>query len=77
VLAESGEKFERHHEMKRVGYDLDKIEERVCEIFGIEKEVMSKGINERQAIGLFNREGQNLSWMRQAGFHMLVQEESR
>jgi len=37
VLAESGEKFERHYEMKRLGYDLDQIEERVCEIFGIEK----------------------------------------
>lgn len=37
VLAESGEKFERHYEMKRLGYDLDKIEARVCEIFKIEK----------------------------------------
>jgi putative transposase len=37
VLAESGETFERHYEMKRLGYDLDKIESRVCEIFRIEK----------------------------------------
>jgi len=37
VLRESGEKFEKRYEMKRLGYDLDRIEERVCEIFGIEK----------------------------------------
>jgi len=37
VLTESGEKFEQRYEMKRLGYDLDKIEERVCELFTIEK----------------------------------------
>ena len=38
VLKEAGEKFERFYEMKRLGYDLKKIEDRVCEIYRIEKE---------------------------------------
>jgi hypothetical protein len=43
MLKESGQRFERHYEMKQQGYDLDKIEARVCEIFGIEKgEIFSK-----------------------------------
>lgn len=33
VLKEAGEKFERSYEMKRLGYDLNTIEERVCEIY--------------------------------------------
>jgi putative transposase len=37
VLKEAEEKFERRYEMRRLGYDLNKIEEQVCEIFGIEK----------------------------------------
>jgi len=43
VLEETGEKFERHYEMKQLGYDLDKIEERICEVFEIEKgEIFSR-----------------------------------
>ncbi|MBU2617540.1 MAG: transposase, partial [Euryarchaeota archaeon] len=38
VLKEADEKFERYYEMKRLGYDLDRIEDRVCEIYNIEKE---------------------------------------
>ncbi len=38
VLKEADEKFERYYEMKRLGYDLDTIEDRVCEIYKIEKE---------------------------------------
>ncbi len=38
VLKEADEKFERYYEMKRLGYDLKAIEDRVCEIYKIEKE---------------------------------------
>ncbi len=38
VLKEADEKFERYYEMKRLGYDLDTIEERVCEIYRIGRE---------------------------------------
>lgn len=38
VLKEANEKFERHYEMKRLGYDLNTIAERVCEIYNVEKE---------------------------------------
>ncbi len=38
VLQEAGEKFERHYAMKRLGYNLNMIEDRVCEIYKIEKE---------------------------------------
>ena len=38
VLKEADEKFERHYEMKRQGYDLTTIEDRVCEIYKVEKE---------------------------------------
>jgi putative transposase len=38
VLKEANEKFERYYEMKRLGYDLNTIEDRVCEIYKIEKE---------------------------------------
>lgn len=36
ILAEAEEKYERYYELKSKGYDFNKIEERVCEIFGIE-----------------------------------------
>ena len=38
VLKEAGEKFEHHYEMKRLGYNLNTIEGRVCDIYKIEKE---------------------------------------
>jgi putative transposase len=38
VLKEADEKFERYYEMKRLGYDLNTIEDCVCEIYDIEKE---------------------------------------
>jgi REP element-mobilizing transposase RayT len=38
VLKEADETFERYYEMKRLGHDLDTIEDRVCEIYKIEKE---------------------------------------
>ena len=38
MLKEADEKFERYYGMKRLGYDLNTIEDRVCEIYKIEKE---------------------------------------
>jgi hypothetical protein len=48
VLKEADEKFERYYEMKRLGYDFDTIEDRVCGIYKIEKE------------GLFSRNRQKV-----------------
>ena len=36
VLKEADEKFSRYYEMKRLGYDLRRIEKEVCEIFEID-----------------------------------------
>jgi putative transposase len=47
VLEEAGEKFERRYEMKRLGYDLDTIEERVCEIYNLEKDDIYSGSREK------------------------------
>jgi len=38
VLEEADEKFNRYYEMKRLGYDLKTVEDRVCKIFKIERE---------------------------------------
>jgi len=43
VLSRAGEKYERRYELKRQGYDLDRIAERVAEIYGMEtREIMSR-----------------------------------
>jgi hypothetical protein len=43
VLKEAEEEFEHHYEMKRLGYDLNKVEDRVCEIFNVDrKDIYSK-----------------------------------
>ena len=50
VLAEAEEKFERFYELKSKGYDLDTIEQKVCEIFGIEPdEIVSKSRQKERA----------------------------
>ena len=50
VLAEAEEKFERFYELKSKGYDLDTIEQKVCEIFGIEPdEIYSKSRQKTRA----------------------------
>jgi REP element-mobilizing transposase RayT len=44
ILAEAEENFERSYELKSKGYDLETIEARVCEIYGIDKsEIFSGG----------------------------------
>ena len=43
-LAEANEKLDRYYEIKSQGYTIEKVEKRVMEIFGIEKDVIySKG----------------------------------
>ena len=36
ILSQANEKFERKYELKRLGYDLDRVAGRVAEIHGIE-----------------------------------------
>ena len=44
VLAEANEKYERFYDLKTKGYDLEKVEQRVIELFDIDKDVLySKG----------------------------------
>ena len=43
ILAEAEEKYERSYELKSKGYDLKSIEERVCEIYDIEKNEIYSG----------------------------------
>jgi hypothetical protein len=47
VLSQSEERYERRHRLRRQGYDLNRIAERVSEVLGIEAdEVFSKGRQE-------------------------------
>jgi REP element-mobilizing transposase RayT len=49
VLTQAKEEYERRYELKRRGYDLDRIADRVGEIFGMERgEVFSKGQHKRK-----------------------------
>lgn len=49
VLSQAEEKYERHYELKRQGYNLDRIAERVAEIYGMEpREIMSRGKQPRK-----------------------------
>jgi putative transposase len=44
ILAEANEKLDRYYEIKSRGYTIEKVEKRVMEIFGVEKDVIySKG----------------------------------
>ena len=49
ILSQSGEQFERRHQLRRQGYDLDRIAERVSEVLGMKPdEVFSKGRQDRK-----------------------------
>ena len=49
VPSQAEGKYERHYELKRQGYDLDRIAERVAEIYGMEtREIMSRGTQPRK-----------------------------
>ena len=56
ILTEADEKFERSYELKRRGYDLKTIEDKVCEIFAVEKDQLYQGSRQQavaDARGLF------------------------
>ena len=40
ILAEANEKLDRYYELKNQGYTIGKVEKRVMEIFGVEKDVI-------------------------------------
>ena len=49
ILSQASEQFEHHYELKRLGYDLDRIASRVAEIYKIEvKEVFLKGKHQKR-----------------------------
>ncbi|MBW1743624.1 MAG: transposase, partial [Deltaproteobacteria bacterium] len=49
LLLQAAEKYERRYELKRHGYDLDRIAERVGEIYGMEpREILSRGKQQRK-----------------------------
>ena len=49
VISQSDEHYERRHRLRRLGYDLDRIAERVSELLGMEPdEVFSKGRQDRK-----------------------------
>ena len=49
VLSQATERYKRRYELKRHGYDLDRIAERVAEIHGMEpREVLSRGKQRRK-----------------------------
>jgi REP element-mobilizing transposase RayT len=49
IISQSEEHYERTHRLKRQGYDLDRIAERVAEVLGMEpNEVFSKGRQDRK-----------------------------
>jgi putative transposase len=49
ILSKADEKFEHKYELKRLGYDLDRIAARVAEIYGIEvDEIFLKGKQQKR-----------------------------
>lgn len=49
VISQSDEHYQRRHRLKRLGYDLDRIAERVIELLGVKPdEVFSKGRQDRK-----------------------------
>jgi broad-specificity NMP kinase len=56
VLSQANERFERRYELKRRGYDMTRVAERVAELVGIAKEeIFQKGRPKKRsdARGLF------------------------
>ena len=49
ILSQSSEKYERKYELKRLGFDLDRVGIRVSEIYGIDPEdILSKGKQQKR-----------------------------
>ena len=56
ILLQAREKYERKYQLKRLGYDLDRVAMRVCELYGIDPEdILAKGKQHKrvQARSLF------------------------
>lgn len=50
VLSQANEKFSKEYELKRLGYDLERVEQRVADLYGIDKkELYSKGRQKKKA----------------------------
>jgi REP element-mobilizing transposase RayT len=50
VLARAEEKFSRRHELKRRGYDIDKVEQKVCRVCGIALDELRNRGREKQRV---------------------------
>ncbi|NLD35523.1 MAG: transposase, partial [Desulfatiglans sp.] len=50
VLSESEEQFSRKYKLKRLGYTFEKVTEKVCEIFELEKEYITGRGKQRDRI---------------------------
>ncbi len=49
MLSQAEEKYERHYELKRRGFDLDRITERVAEIYGMDpRKILCRGKQQRR-----------------------------
>ena len=48
VLSQATERYERRYELKRHGYDLDRIAERMAEIYGMEPREILSGASSRE-----------------------------
>jgi hypothetical protein len=56
ILSEANERMDRRYELKSLGYDLDKLEQRVLEIYQIEREALFSKSREKiraEARGVF------------------------
>ena len=47
ILAEANEKLDRYYELKCKDYTIEKVEKRVMEIFGVEKDVIYSKLAKR------------------------------
>ncbi|MEW6615890.1 MAG: transposase [Thermodesulfobacteriota bacterium] len=50
VLSESEGEFSRKHKLKQLGYDFEKVVERVCDLFQMEKEFITQRGNQRDRV---------------------------
>ena len=48
ILARVQERFDRKYELKRLGYDLNRVAARVCDIFQLEEDILSNGKQQRR-----------------------------
>jgi len=66
ILAEANENLDRYYELKSRGYTIERVEEQVREIFGVEKEVIYRFIRyARCALNFDNTRRKIPRWGRQ------------